>query len=61
MNKFEHWCDTCQIRVYIQRHDGEVLNWQSCPFTCEYAEAMRRSMKPQVGEDDYDKRQTDKS
>ena len=46
MGEFKHWCGNCQIRVYVQQHDGVELNWQDCPYTCEYAMAMRCSTKP---------------
>ena len=55
--EFKHWCGNCQIRVYIQRHYGNLLSWQDCPYVCEYATAMRCSIKPldtaamQVGEE----------
>ena len=38
---FHHWCGICQIRIYMQRHYGIVLDYKSCPYTCKYAEAMR--------------------
>lgn len=41
MSEYEHWCGTCQIRIYIQRHYGRTLTWQDCPYTCEYATAIR--------------------
>ena len=41
MSEYTHWCGNCQIRVYIQRHYGNRLSWQDCPYTCEYATAMR--------------------
>lgn len=43
MDEYKHWCGNCQIRIYIQRHYGEILTWQNCPYTCEYATAMRCS------------------
>lgn len=45
MNDFEHWCGNCQIRVYIERHYGKRLNYQDCPYTCEYGSKMRCSIK----------------
>lgn len=42
MSEYKHWCGTCQIRVYYQRHYGKRLSWEDCPYTCEYAEGMRR-------------------
>ena len=45
MAEFVHWCGNCQIRVYILRHYGKRLNWQDCPYTCEYAAAMRCSTR----------------
>lgn len=41
MSEFVHWCGNCQIRIYIQRHNGITLTWQNCPYVCEYATAMR--------------------
>lgn len=46
MHEYKHWCGNCQIRVYIQRHYGNRLSWQDCPYACEYATAMRSSIKP---------------
>lgn len=46
MSEFKHWCGNCQIRVYNERHYGKLLSWQDCPYTCEYATAMRCSIKP---------------
>lgn len=46
VNDYKHWCGNCQIRVYVQRHYGNLLRWQDCPYTCEYATAMRCSIKP---------------
>ena len=43
MADFKHWCGNCQIRVYVQRHYGKTLTWADCPYTCEYAIAMRCS------------------
>lgn len=48
MSDFMHWCGNCQIRIYIQRHYGKDLNWQDCPYTCEYATTMRNSNVPSV-------------
>lgn len=42
MSEYRHWCGTCPIRIYIQRHYGRILTWQDCPYTCAYAESMRR-------------------
>ena len=42
MHEYKHWCRNCQIRIYIQRHCGISLTWQDCPYTCDYAVAMRR-------------------
>lgn len=47
-HEYKHWCGNCQIRIYIQRHYGEILTWQDCPYTCEYATAMRRSTEPSI-------------
>ena len=50
--KYKHWCGNCQIREYIQRHYGNRLSWQDCPYTCEYAFAMRCSTElPNRGAD----------
>ena len=46
MHVFKNWCGNCQIRVYIQRHYGNRLSWQDCPYTCEYATAMRCLTQP---------------
>ena len=43
MAEYKHWCGNCQIRVYVSRHYGRWLTWQDCPYTCEYAIAMRNS------------------
>ena len=43
MMEYKHWCGDCQIRVYIERHYGKRLSWEDCPYTCEYASAMRCS------------------
>ena len=43
--EYQHWCGNCQIRIYIQSHEGRILTWQDCPYTCEYATAMRCSTK----------------
>lgn len=45
MAEYKHWCGNCQIRVYIERHYGKRLSWQDCPYTCEYAVAMRCTTK----------------
>lgn len=39
--EYKHWCGNCQIRIYVQRHYGRILTWKDCPYTCEYATAMR--------------------
>ena len=49
MTEYKHWCGNCQIRVYIERHYGKRLNWSDCPYTCEYATAMRCSMTEASG------------
>lgn len=41
MHEYKHWCGNCQIRVYIQRHYGNRLSWRDCPYTCEYATAIK--------------------
>ena len=41
MSEFVHWCGTCQIRIYIQRHYGITLTWRNCPYWCVYATEMR--------------------
>ena len=41
--EYKHWCGNCQIRVYVERHYGKRLSWEDCPYTCEYAVAMRCS------------------
>ena len=46
MSEYVHWCGNCQIKIYIRRHYGEELTWQNCPYTCEYATAMRCSTEP---------------
>lgn len=46
MAEFEHWCGNCQIRIYIERHYGERLNYQDCPYVCEYGSKMRCSTEP---------------
>lgn len=52
MSEFKHWCGNCQIRVYIRRHYGCDLTWADCPYTCEYAAAMRCSVEmPNCGAD----------
>lgn len=45
MSKFKHWCGNCQIRIYIQRHYGKILTWQDCPYVCEYATAVRKTIR----------------
>ena len=45
MNGYTHWCGNCQIRIYFQRHYGKELNWQNCPYACEYGFQMRCSTK----------------
>ena len=40
---YKYWCGNCQIRVYIERHYNKQLNWEDCPYTCEYATVMRYS------------------
>ena len=51
MANFEHWCGNCQIRVYVQRHYGKDLTWSDCPYTCEYAAAMRASWQKPSSKD----------
>ena len=51
MSEYEHWCGNCQIRIYVQRHYGNILTWHDCPYTCEYATAMRCSIETK-GESD---------
>lgn len=46
MAEYKHWCGNCQIRVYVQRHYNKTLTWHDCPYTCEYATAMRCSLNP---------------
>lgn len=55
-SEYKHWCGNCQIRIYIQRHYGEILTWQDCPYTCEYAAAMRRSTEPPIIEAEENKK-----
>lgn len=43
MSVFEHWCGNCQIRIYYRQHYNKDIDWQDCPYTCEYATAMRNS------------------
>ena len=50
--EYKHWCGNCQIRIYIQRHYGTILTWQDCPYTCEYAMAMRCSTEAKGESDD---------
>ena len=64
MAEFVHWCGNCQIRIYVERHYGKRLDWTDCPYTCEYATAMRCRIE-QEGEqymrgeqDETDKRRT---
>lgn len=45
-HEYKHWCGNCQIKIYVQRHYGRVLTWHDCPYTCEYATAMRCSTEP---------------
>lgn len=49
--EYKHWCGNCQNRVYIERHYGKRLSWEDCPYTCEYAAAMRCSTQKQEVED----------
>ena len=49
--EYKHWCGNCQIKIYMQRHNGWELTWQNCPYTCEYATAMRCSIEAR-GESD---------
>ena len=51
MIEYKHWCGNCQIKIYVQRHSGRILTWQDCPYTCEYATAMRCSTEAR-GESD---------
>ena len=53
MADFKHWCGNCQIRVYVQRHYGKTLTWADCPYTCEYATAMRCSTECGNEADDF--------
>lgn len=41
MSEFVHWCGNCQIRIDVRRHYGRDINWQDCPYVCEYATARR--------------------
>lgn len=50
-HEYKHWCGNCQIRIYIQRHEGRTLTWHDCPYTCEYATAMRWKYCPNCGAD----------
>ena len=43
MSVFEHWCGNCQIRIYYRRHYNKDIDWQDCPYICEYATTMRNS------------------
>lgn len=49
--EYKHWCGNCQIRIYIQRHYGDILTRENCPYPCEYAAAMRCSTEAK-GESD---------
>lgn len=49
MSEFVHWCGNCQIRVYIRRRYGYDIDWQNCPYVCEYS-AQRRCLREQVTE-----------
>lgn len=42
MSEFIHWCGNCQIRIYIERHYGKRLNYQICPYVCEYKTEMTK-------------------
>lgn len=53
MGDYKHWCGNCQIRVYVQRHYGKTLTWADCPYTCEYATAMRCSTECGNETDDF--------
>ena len=55
--EYKHWCGNCQIRIYIERHEGIRLNWKDCPFVCEYKSAMANTTainatNSKKGEDD---------
>ena len=54
MAEYKHWCGNCQIKVYMERHYGLCLNWQNCPYTCDFALVMRCSTKPSQQEIDDD-------
>lgn len=56
----KHWCGNCQIRVYVERHYDKRLSWEDCPYTCEYAAAMRASWQKPSSEEVYGK-YTDKA
>ena len=45
MSVFEYWCGNCQIRIYYRRHYNKDIDWQDCPYICEYATAMRNSIR----------------
>lgn len=47
MSEFVHWCGNCQIRIYFRRHYGYDIDWQNCPYVCEYA-TQRRCLTKQV-------------
>lgn len=53
MSEYKHWCGNCQIKIYVQRHCGRILTWQDCPYTCEYAIAMRCSTEVKGEEDEH--------
>lgn len=55
MDKFEHWCGNCQIRIYFQRHYGTILNWNDCPYTCKYATKMRKMANSELASVSMDK------
>lgn len=54
--RFLHWCGNCQIRVYVRRHYGYDINWQTCPYVCEYAVQRRCSTKPFDAESEEEKK-----
>lgn len=47
---FQHFCGTCQIRVYIQRHYGILLDTKNCPYTCDYKDTVRKAEKDEEEE-----------
>ena len=51
MNIYKHWCGNCQIKIYEKRHYGRTLTWRDCPYTCEYATAMRCSTEAKKEDD----------